>query len=307
MCWVMPPASPLTTLVSRMASSSEVLPWSTWPMMVTTGGRSASSDASSSNAGSAVGPSAAGADLALVLERRLGRGLVAGVDDLDLLAELLGQQRDRLVGERLGEGDHLPHAHQLLDDVGHRDAEVLGHVAHRRAGVDPDDVGAAERVGLERRRDLLEHLAATAAAAAATGSPAGGATARRAARAARTAGTTRAAGAATGGLRVDDDAAAAAAGPALVAQAAARRARGLGLRLVARGPLGLLGLGDDLGAGAGRGTLDDLGPLRTLGRGRLLGLRSLLGRLLLLLGRGRLLGGRRLACLGRRRRGRLGG
>ncbi len=39
MCWVMPPASPLTTLVSRMASSSEVLPWSTWPMMVTIGAR----------------------------------------------------------------------------------------------------------------------------------------------------------------------------------------------------------------------------------------------------------------------------
>ena len=39
MCWVMPPASPATTLVWRMASSSEVLPWSTWPMMVTTGAR----------------------------------------------------------------------------------------------------------------------------------------------------------------------------------------------------------------------------------------------------------------------------
>ena len=39
MCWVMPPASPETTLVLRIASSSEVLPWSTWPMMVTTGGR----------------------------------------------------------------------------------------------------------------------------------------------------------------------------------------------------------------------------------------------------------------------------
>ena len=39
MCWVMPPASPETTLVLRMASRSEVLPWSTWPMMVTTGGR----------------------------------------------------------------------------------------------------------------------------------------------------------------------------------------------------------------------------------------------------------------------------
>ena len=38
MCWVMPPASPAATSVSRIASSSEVLPWSTWPMIVTTGG-----------------------------------------------------------------------------------------------------------------------------------------------------------------------------------------------------------------------------------------------------------------------------
>ena len=43
MCWVMPPASPDTTLALRMASRSEVLPWSTWPMMVTTGGRDTSS------------------------------------------------------------------------------------------------------------------------------------------------------------------------------------------------------------------------------------------------------------------------
>ncbi len=35
----MPPASPAATSVERMASSSEVLPWSTWPMMVTTGAR----------------------------------------------------------------------------------------------------------------------------------------------------------------------------------------------------------------------------------------------------------------------------
>ncbi len=39
MCCVMPPASPDTTLALRIASSSDVLPWSTWPMMVTTGGR----------------------------------------------------------------------------------------------------------------------------------------------------------------------------------------------------------------------------------------------------------------------------
>src|SRR5947209_14599907 len=59
MCWVMPPASPAATSVSRMASSSEVLPWSTCPMIVTTGGRSTSSSSASSNTGSASTSSAA--------------------------------------------------------------------------------------------------------------------------------------------------------------------------------------------------------------------------------------------------------
>ena len=52
MCWVIPPASPATTSVERMRSSSSVLPWSTWPMTVTTGARgrwSASSSSSSSS------------------------------------------------------------------------------------------------------------------------------------------------------------------------------------------------------------------------------------------------------------------
>ncbi len=39
MCCVMPPASPLATRVRRIVSSSDVLPWSTWPITVTTGGR----------------------------------------------------------------------------------------------------------------------------------------------------------------------------------------------------------------------------------------------------------------------------
>ncbi len=47
MCWVMPPASPATTLAWRMASSSEVLPWSTWPMIVTIGGRGTDAPSSS--------------------------------------------------------------------------------------------------------------------------------------------------------------------------------------------------------------------------------------------------------------------
>ena len=52
MCWVMPPASPATTLEERIRSNKRVLPWSTWPMTVTTGGRglwSASSSSSSSS------------------------------------------------------------------------------------------------------------------------------------------------------------------------------------------------------------------------------------------------------------------
>ena len=39
MCWVMPPCSPPATSAWRRASSSEVLPWSTWPMTATTGAR----------------------------------------------------------------------------------------------------------------------------------------------------------------------------------------------------------------------------------------------------------------------------
>ncbi len=39
MCWVMPPDSASVSFDLRMASSSEVLPWSTCPMMVTTGPR----------------------------------------------------------------------------------------------------------------------------------------------------------------------------------------------------------------------------------------------------------------------------
>ena len=69
----MPPASPETTLVLRMASSSEVLPWSTWPMMVTTGGR-----------GCEVVVHVAGVEEALL---DVGFG-----DALDRVAELFGDQ-----------------------------------------------------------------------------------------------------------------------------------------------------------------------------------------------------------------------
>ena len=101
MCWVMPPASPAATSVSRIASSSDVLPWSTWPMIVTTGGR-----------GYEV--------LVGVVVLGLGVGVVGRRDDLDLLVELVGEDLDRVVGQRLRERRHLAQAHQLLDDLGHR-------------------------------------------------------------------------------------------------------------------------------------------------------------------------------------------
>ena len=57
-----------------MASSSEVLPWSTWPMIVTTGALGARSAGSSTNS------------VAAFL-------LFFGVLDLDLALELLGEDR----------------------------------------------------------------------------------------------------------------------------------------------------------------------------------------------------------------------
>ncbi len=50
MCWVMPPASRSATRAERIASSSVVLPWSTWPMTVTTGARVTRSAGSMSSA-----------------------------------------------------------------------------------------------------------------------------------------------------------------------------------------------------------------------------------------------------------------
>ncbi len=83
MCWVMPPASWAATSVLRSASSSEVLPWSTWPMTVTTGGRG-------SSASSIVG---------LALEADLD---VGGADALRLVAELGDDQLGGVGVDRSG-------------------------------------------------------------------------------------------------------------------------------------------------------------------------------------------------------------
>ena len=199
MCWVMPPASPAATSVSRIASSSEVLPWSTWPMIVTTGGRALEV-------------------LGGVVELRLGLVLLGGADDLDLLVELVGEHLDGIVGQRLRERRHLAELHQLLDHVGDRDAQVLRDVLDGRAGVDLDDVGLEDADVLRHR---LRVRAAPAPAAASRG-PALRAAAGTAARAAGTAG----AAAAACRLRVDHDAAHAAgrAGGALALERGARGA-----------------------------------------------------------------------------------
>src|SRR6185436_18958332 len=185
-----------------------------------------------------------------VLESRLVVGRVVGVDDLDLLLERLGEHADGLVGQRLRERHHLAHHHQLLDDLRHGHAEVLGDVLDGRARVDPDDVGAERRLLVQRRGCLGEDVAAPASATARALLGPGRS-------AAGTTGPAGAAGPPARGLRVDDDATGAAAGGALVTQAAAVRAparlRGLGLGLVARRALLGLRRRDDLGPGAGGG------------------------------------------------------
>src|SRR5918998_1081932 len=197
MCWVMPPASPAATSVSRL----EVL-----------GG---------------------------VVELRLLVGLVGRADDLDLLVELVGENLDGVVGQRLRERRHLAEAHELLDHLGHRDAEVLGDVLDRRARVDLDDVGLQDADVL---RDRLGVGAAPAPAAAPRRTSLGAA--------ARTA-------AAAGRLGVDDHApdAAGRAGGALALQRGARGpARGAALVAATAAAVGLL-IGLGLGAGLRRHAL----------------------------------------------------
>ena len=92
---------------------------------------------------------AVGEVLVGVLVDGLGLDLVGRVDDLDLLAELLGEDADGVVGQRLRERRHLAEHHELLDDLRDGHAHRLGDVLDRRAGVDPDEVGV-RRGGLVR-------------------------------------------------------------------------------------------------------------------------------------------------------------
>src|SRR3954470_6934157 len=164
-------------------------------MITTTGGRSSSSSGAACARGPPSGPAVGG----VVLQRLLVVDVIGGADDLDLLVELVGEHLDGLVGQRLGERRHLAQRHELLDDLGRADPQVLRDVPDGRARPDADDVGPGVRVLGDRRGDLFEDLAAPATAAARR-------TALRPA-ARRTPGPTRAARAvgAARGLGVDDD------------------------------------------------------------------------------------------------------
>ena len=59
--------------------------------------------------------------------------LVLGRDDLDDVVELLGEQLERLVADRLGRGDHLAEREQHLHEGSGVDVDALGEVGQRGA------------------------------------------------------------------------------------------------------------------------------------------------------------------------------
>ena len=130
MCCVMPPASRSATRAERIASSSVVLPWSTWPMTVTTGARVTT-----------IG----GIDVfGLDLQHLLFEGL-----HLDVGAELARDHRGGLVVERAVDRHHQPPVHQLLEDVLGLDVELRGEIGDRHAFGERD--GARDRRRRGRR------------------------------------------------------------------------------------------------------------------------------------------------------------
>ena len=90
--------------------------------------------------------------------------LVGHVLDRDLALDLGRDQLHGLVRERLGDRDHLPQAHQDLDDLGRRHAERLGQVLDRHPGGDGDRTGRLRAgPGLRARLDAIARLPAVEA------------------------------------------------------------------------------------------------------------------------------------------------
>ncbi len=124
MCWVMPPASPETTWVLRMASSSEVLPWSTW-----------AHDGDHRRARDEIaGVVGVGLDEQPLLDVGLG-------DAADRVAHVLGDDLGGVGLDDVGRLKDLALLHEVLDDVDGAlrhavgklgDGDLLGddHLAH---------------------------------------------------------------------------------------------------------------------------------------------------------------------------------
>ena len=220
MCWVMPPASAAATSVSRMASSSEVLPWSTWPMIVITGGRSARAASSSSYSGSGSTSSAAWTMLTFFSKESASTS-IASSESVWVSVAISPRVISFLITSEDG------------------DAQRLGHLLDGRAGLDLRRrlllglLGRRVEVGLDPRR------AAAAAAAAAKGLLG-----------------RRRAGAPARGLGVDDHAAAAptCAGGLLAPAATPGGAGRAVLAVLGRGLLAVGGLAAAVRGGAGAGS-----------------------------------------------------
>ena len=156
MCCVIPPNSRSATLVVRIASSSDVLPWSTWPMTVTTGGRGRRWVGSASSS-SRISPSSertstskwnlsATSLAAVAIEHLVDRGHDAELEQrLDHL--------DRLVahgGCQLADRHRLRQLDQLALDLLRR----LGHAGRRhRSGPGPPRGLGLQRRGRRRGSD----------------------------------------------------------------------------------------------------------------------------------------------------------
>ena len=178
MCWVMPPASPSTTLAPRMWSSSVVLPWSTWPITVMTGGRGSWSLV-------VVG----------VVEQLLQFDLflLTRLDEQDLSAHLEREQLHLLVGERHRRRDHLAVVEQEAHDIGRGAVQLRSELLGRHTTFDDDDAlgngSVRRRVGGELRLQIVLVATTTPTAGTARRAPLTARTIAATTGTARTAGT----------------------------------------------------------------------------------------------------------------------
>ena len=137
MCCVMPPASPAATLDLRMTSSSEVLPWSTWPMMVTTGARGLRSSGLSSTSSSTF------FSTAWTTPSPFARFSTSNLKPY-FAQSCCG---DFLVN-RLVDGGENAQLDQIADDDERLLLELLGEFADDDRRLDDDDLGGVRQINL---------------------------------------------------------------------------------------------------------------------------------------------------------------